>query len=301
LAANINPALLTAIIGRAGLSKAQVYARIKQIAGDEYLPRKLAAIKYAASLGVTINKYASTEELNELRQAGSPVAPPSRDEAVSKAGAKPVTSTTKPKSRVSARHAKKTANQVFVVHGRDRKVRDAVFTFLRSIGVKPIEWNAAIKMSGKAAPYVGEILSAAFEKARAVVVILSPDDLAVLREDLISPSDPPFEKRQTGQARPNVLFEAGMAFSSHPDRTVMVQLGNVRPFSDTAGRHVVHMSNDVEKRKELATKLENAGCNVDTDGTDWLSAGDFTDPEMRSTPSNDLSSPAPKATPRRRR
>jgi hypothetical protein len=72
-----------------------------------------------------------------------------------------------------------------------------------------------------------------------------------------------------------------MAFVTHPDRTVMVQLGNVREFSDVAGRHVVHMSNEYAKRRELATKLENAGCDVDTTGADWVKAGDFIDPQSR--------------------
>jgi predicted nucleotide-binding protein len=156
-----------------------------------------------------------------------------------------------------------------------------MFAFLRSVGVKPIEWNSAIAMSKKAAPFIGQVLDAGFDNARAVVVLLTPDDLARLRPDLLSDSDAAFERRETGQARPNVLFEAGRAFSSHPDRTVMVQLGKVRPFSDIAGRHVVEMTDDADKRQELATKLENAGCDVDRSGTDWLKAGDFTDPEAR--------------------
>ncbi len=136
-------------------------------------------------------------------------------------------------------------------------------------------------MSKKPAPYIGEVLEAAFANARAVVVLLTPDDLAQLRPDLLTPSDKPYERTLTGQARPNVLFEAGMAFATHPGQTVMVQLGNVREFSDIAGRHVVHMSNDYSKRLELVTKLKNAGCDVDTGGSDWVGQGDFTDPLSR--------------------
>ena len=107
---------------------------------------------------------------------------------------------------------------------------------------------------------------------------MTPDDLAQLRPDLLLPSDKPYQRVPTGQPRSNVLFEAGMAFATHPDRTVLVQLGYVREFSDIGGRHVVHMSNEYPKRQELATKLTNAGCDVDTTGSDWVEAGDFTDP-----------------------
>jgi len=275
--AKINPKLLAAIIGKTGLGQAQVYARINQTASAELLPRHLAAIRVGADVGITINKYARSEELAQLRSAGSPVAPPS---------AAPLHAESRKGSAAPTRRSAKSVpkaipNSVFVVHGRDSAARVAMFAFLRSIGVKPIEWTSAIGLSKKAAPYVGEILDAAFARARAIVVLLTPDDLAQLRPDLLSASDKPYERVLTGQARPNVLFEAGMAFATHPDRTVMVQLGNVREFSDVAGRHVVHMSNEYSRRQELATKLNNAGCNVDTTGTDWVDAGDFVDPQAR--------------------
>ncbi|MCG3138139.1 MAG: hypothetical protein HJJLKODD_01999 [Phycisphaerae bacterium] len=276
--AKINPQLLNAIMDKTGLSRPQVYVRIKQTANRDTLPRHLAAIKVGADVGVTINKYADDEELTQLRQAGSPVAPPTGSVSATSAGPRP---TTKTAGKTGKKPGKKVPNQVFVVHGRDGVAKDAMFAFLRSVGVKPIEWSQAVRMTNKPTPYIGEILDAAFSNARAVVVLLTPDDIAQLRDDLVSKTDPAFEKRLTGQARPNVLFEAGMAFSSHPDKTVMVQLGNIRPFSDIAGRHVIHMSGDAENRKDLTDRLKFAGCDVDTTGTDWLSAGDFTDPEAR--------------------
>lgn len=118
-------------------------------------------------------------------------------------------------------------------------------------------------------------MDTAFREAAAVVVLLTPEDEARLKEKYRKQRDPVYERRLTGQARPNVLFEAGMAFGRNPQNTVLVQLGEVRPFSDVAGRHIVHLSNNPTSRQELATKLANAGCNVDTSGTDWLSAGDF--------------------------
>jgi predicted nucleotide-binding protein len=275
--ANINPQLLVAIMNKTGLSRAQVYARIKQTASTEFLPRHLAAIKVGADAGVTINKYARGDELAQLRNAGAPVAPP--PPAATPAVPRGRRGTATP--RASKRPARATPNSVFVVYGRDVVAKNAMFTFLRAVSVKPIEWTSAIRMSKKASPYVGEVLEAAFERARAVVVLMTPDDLAQLRPDLLLPSDKPYERVPTGQPRPNVLFEAGMAFATHPDRTVLVQLGYVREFSDIGGRHVVHMSNEYSKRQELATKLTNAGCDVDTTGTDWVEAGNFTDPQAR--------------------
>ena len=50
---------------------------------------------------------------------------------------------------------------VFVVHGRNNAAREAMFTFLRSIGLNPLEWSEAVRATGKASPYVGEVLDVA--------------------------------------------------------------------------------------------------------------------------------------------
>ena len=166
-------------------------------------------------------------------------------------------------------------SQVFVVHGRNQKARDAMFVFLRSIGLHPLEWNEAVQATGKPMPYIGEILDAAFAQAGAVVVLMTPDDEARLREPFRSPSDPPHETELTGQARANVLFEAGMAMGRNADRTILVELGSLKPFSDVAGLHVKRMDNSSQRRQELAQRLESAGCPVNLDGVDWHTAGDF--------------------------
>jgi len=170
------------------------------------------------------------------------------------------------------------SRKVFVIHGRDSRLRRGMFDFLRAIGLDPIEWSTAVTLVRKASPYVGEILGAAFKHAQAVVALLTPDDEARLRSDLVTEDDPPYERWLTGQARPNVLFEAGMAFATHPDNTVLVQIGSVRPFSDVAGRHVVRMDNSTSKRKDLAQRLQSAGCSVNLGGEDWLTTGDMAPP-----------------------
>lgn len=175
----------------------------------------------------------------------------------------------------SSHEASPDPRKVFVVHGRNEQLRSDFFALLRAIGLQPFEWSQAIALTGNASPYIGEVLRRAFAQAQAVVVLLSPDDEAKLKEEYIRGDDPSHEHTLTGQARPNVLFEAGMSFGSHPKRTVLIEIGKLRPFSDVAGRHVVKLNNSSGARLEIANRLENAGCAVDKSGQDWLEVGNL--------------------------
>lgn len=165
--------------------------------------------------------------------------------------------------------------RVFVVHGRNEELRKSMFDFLRSIGLKPIEWTQAIQMTGNTSPFIGDILDAAFQQAQAVVVLLNGDDEARLRAEYHSDKIPDYEKNLTPQARPNVIFEAGLALGRFPKRTIIVEVGDLRPFSDIAGRHIIRMEDTVKKRQNLAQRLLIAGCSVDLSGTDWHDSGSF--------------------------
>jgi predicted nucleotide-binding protein len=167
------------------------------------------------------------------------------------------------------------ARQVMVVYGRDDQARRAAFDFLRALGLRPGEWRKLVADTGKGAPYIGEVLERAFEGAAAVLVLLTPDDEAKLRDDLIGSNDAAHERDLTGQARPNVLFEAGMAFGLHPDRTILVELGELRPFSDVFGRHVIRLDGTEGPLRDIAGRLKTAGCEVDDSGDDWADPGRF--------------------------
>lgn len=166
---------------------------------------------------------------------------------------------------------------VFVVHGRNEDLRRSMFEFLRSINLAPMEWTTAVQLTGEGSPYIGQVLDAAFSHATAVVVLMTPDEVAYL-QPRHSAGDADPETEPAAQARPNVLFEAGMALGRDPRRTVLVEVGKVRPFSDVAGRHAIRLTNAVASRQALAQRLADAGCEVDFTGTDWHSAGDFTPP-----------------------
>lgn len=166
---------------------------------------------------------------------------------------------------------------VFVVHGRNGRLRDAMFTFLRALDLHPMEWSELLAEAGEGSPYVGEILKKGFARAAAFVVLLTGDDLAMLREPLRKPGEAAHETTLTPQARPNVLFEAGMAFGFAERRTILVEIGTLRPFSDIFGRHAVHLTNDTGPRQDLALRLKAGGCAVRMTGNDWRTAGDFSE------------------------
>lgn len=166
---------------------------------------------------------------------------------------------------------------VLVIHGRRNKdIRDSIFDFLRAIGLSPMEWDDAVALTGVGSPYVGEVVGVTSNQAHAVVALLTGDDLARLHPDLCTLSDnATFERHQMPQPRPNVLFEAGMALASHPTRTVLVQIGELRPFRYLDARHVISLDNTSRKRHQLATCLETVGCPIDLNGADWLTTGNF--------------------------
>ena len=161
------------------------------------------------------------------------------------------------------------SRKVMVVHGRDEEARRTMFDFLRALGLVPLEWSSLVAETGSAAPYIGQVLTKAFETAKAVVVLFTPDDEGWLKEAFRQPDDPPEETQPTPQARPNVLFEAGMALGVHPDRTVLVELGKLRSFSDIYGRHVIRLNGTDGPLREIARRLHTAGCAVDESKVDW--------------------------------
>ena len=150
-----------------------------------------------------------------------------------------------------------------------------MFQYLRALGLAPIEWNEAVALTRKGAPFIYEIVDAGLQEAHAVVVLLTGDDITHLRSELAGGHHLSAPETPTPQARPNVLFEAGMALGRMPTRTALVTLGQLRPFSDIAGMHAIEMSNASTHRVALAERLRTIGCPVNTSATEWLTAGDF--------------------------
>lgn len=60
-----------------------------------------------------------------------------------------------------------------------------------------------------------------------------------------------------------------MALDIHPDRSVLAELGTLRPFSHIYGRQVVRLNETDKPLGEIAHRLKAAGCPVDDSNDDW--------------------------------
>ncbi len=173
------------------------------------------------------------------------------------------------------RAGKSKDNSVFVVHGRNEPLRKSMFEFLRALGLMPREWSHALQMAKGANPWTLDVIDTAMMRAQAVVVLFSPDDEARLREVFCKKNELRTEGKLKGQPRPNVIFEAGLALGMHPKKTLLVQVGEVKGFTDILGKHIPRLTNDQAKRNDIANRLRKLGCKVDTTGDDWRVTGNF--------------------------
>jgi predicted nucleotide-binding protein len=163
---------------------------------------------------------------------------------------------------------------IFVVKGRSNEAISALEEMLRTLDLKIIDWEEAVEREGSPNPYVGDVVFTGLKMADAVLVILTPDDLVLLRPDLLDKNDGHIEQTLQGQARPNVIYEAGIADAYGRNRTVIVAIGPVKSFSDIEGRNIVRYDSSPKQRKVLVERLRRAGLEPNIVGTDWLEAGD---------------------------
>jgi predicted nucleotide-binding protein len=165
--------------------------------------------------------------------------------------------------------------RVFVVYGRDGALATSFFDLLYAVGLEPLEWERLVRPTGMAAPYLGDVVRKAPHLAQATLVLLSPDDIVELHPDLRQDNDHPYERALSGQARPNVLFELGLAFMAYPEQTIIVEVGLMRPIADLAGLNVIRFDGSAIAVRKVLDRLDLAGCPVNISGTNWLDPGRF--------------------------
>lgn len=166
--------------------------------------------------------------------------------------------------------------RVFLVVGRWRAARDAMEVFLRSLDLDVVLWEDAVAAGAEASRYPAEILDTGFGMCHAVVVFMTPDDLSALHPALrLSPAD---DAVPHGQPRPNVIFEAGMAWQRSRRRTLIVTYGDLDTFSDLKGVDRVRFDGSPRARYEVVERLKAMGVPARERGGGWLNAGRFPRP-----------------------
>ncbi|HXW35790.1 MAG TPA: nucleotide-binding protein, partial [Acidimicrobiales bacterium] len=209
------------------------------------------------------------EDRLRVQQAAAAVSVPTFDAAWSEAEGPGF-----PAREVEEAEEEPDPRSVFIVHGRDQEATDALWSWLQDIGLRPLDWSELVSLTGQGSPVIADILEQAFKVAIAIVVLMTPDEVVRLHGDLVQIGELPHDREPGLQPRPNVVFEAGMAFGKHPARTIIVELGRLRPISDLSGRHTVRLATQ-DTLKDLAQRLETAGCPVVRTNPAWLDAGRF--------------------------
>jgi predicted nucleotide-binding protein len=240
---------------------------IAKIASDELVSRRAAAMLLARKLNINFSRFATAEDRTEMR--GHSVAQVQIEEV---SPAQPLAASPLRAAKPAIKPTK--TNTLFVVHGRDAKLTEAMFGLLRALGLNPIEWSKAVAKTKGNNPDLDKIIGGQMKTVQGIVVLISPDEQAKLKAKFSDP-DVPAERMLQDQARPNVLFEAGWAFGAYPSKTLLVRVGNTRPISDLGGKHIMKLSNSAASRKEFAQRLKKMGFKIDLEGTSWLTEFDF--------------------------
>lgn len=265
----VDPRLMVRLEKALNLSKRRVQELVQESARVNRVTRDIAAFIVAGDNGISYDRYASAEQMTTLRGV------PTHTPVTTTPAPSPTISRAAPKAPVKTRTIRTTKNNsLFVVHGRDTKLNEDMFSFLRAIGLNPLEWSQAVQQAKGANPNVTDIVKTALRSVQGVIVMFSPDEEARLKTKFReSKKDSPSLQ---SQARPNVIFEAGIALGAHHEKTLLVEVGDVRKISDIAGMHILHLSNSASSRKELAQRLKDKlKFKVDTTGNSWLTVGDF--------------------------
>lgn len=105
---------------------------------------------------------------------------------------------------------------VFIIHGRNTEVLRELRTWLSSLGLFAKGFDEHRSELG-GSPTIMQVIRKGLGESRAIIALITPDELAFLRPELHREHDSSSD-RQRWQARPNVLFEADMALRS-PERS----------------------------------------------------------------------------------
>ena len=161
---------------------------------------------------------------------------------------------------------------VFVVYGRNEKYTKSVFDFLRSLDLRPLEWERVVEMTGKGAPETFEIVKKGIENSNGVIILYTGDEEARLLKELAKEGE---VINKVLQPRQNVVFEAGYAMAVSPNKTIILKIGKVNISSDLKGLNYIELNDSIESRRNFKNRLKTIGLPIDEYTGEWETAGDF--------------------------
>jgi hypothetical protein len=164
--------------------------------------------------------------------------------------------------------------KVFVIHGRDIEARDELVKLLDALGLQHHSFERVAARLG-AAPFVADIVIRGIRDAAVVIALFTPEEHATFYDPVTAEYRGTAAGEARWQARPNVIFEAGVALGVARKRTILATLGSdVQLFSDVSGVHFVSLAG-ADGKQMLRDRIEQVlGAPLEVDGN-WESAADF--------------------------
>jgi hypothetical protein len=159
--------------------------------------------------------------------------------------------------------------RVFVVFGHDPDALAAMTRFLEDLDLRVMDFGDARTRTANHMRSLGEtrpittydIVDYATARAAAVLCLLTPDEI-------VRPANGG-KRTSEVRPRPNVIFEAGLAFARQPAKTLLVKVGATTSWSDVDGVQYAAFSNVPERRDELVDWLESFQLPVDRRKSEW--------------------------------
>ncbi len=164
------------------------------------------------------------------------------------------------RTSIARRHIGAGGSRIFLVHGRNIKAASWIRSCLTQIGMRTIEWDQAIHLTGSASPYILDTVRSGMSAANATIVLFTGDEEVKLRQELRQPGE---TENEGYQSRPNVWLEAGIALAIDRERTIFIEYGNCRGASDLGDVQFIRYAEGDpvnEFLRVLAARLMTAGC-----------------------------------------
>jgi predicted nucleotide-binding protein len=151
--------------------------------------------------------------------------------------------------------------RVFIIHGRNQLLVDELRKWLDAMGLDAKGFDE-LRADMRGSPTIMDVVQKGIDEADAVLALFTPDEIAFLRPQLQTQHDKEVD-RMRWQARPNVIFETGLAFGlAGRDKTLILVAGDLDLFSDVGGVHYMRVPQDAAQRETLRRTLVAMGLNV---------------------------------------